>query len=149
MVARVVPGLPPVPEERASDVDRLERDVLPVIEELQVTYYLRESPTCRILEYERGHYGDPGCTEMVPLDAQALADFERVTAAVARAGVSLDRIRWDGDGVEFVLPDSTWQFNYEYVYRPYIDTPPAIRWPGEEQWTLIRAHWWFHRAHDD
>jgi len=148
-VAVFVPGPPPGGTERTDDVDRLDREVLPVVEELQVIYYLSESPHCRILEYDRGHFGDPECSEMTPFDAQALADFARVTHAVERAGVTLDRILWDGDGVKFALPDSSWQYNYEYVYRPYVETPPDIRWPGEEQWTLVRAHWWFHRAHDD
>ena len=70
-------------------------------------------------------------------------------AAVDRAGVRIQRIGWDPDGIKIQLPDNSWQYNYEYVYLPYTDTPPAIRWPGEEQWTQIRGHWWFHRTHDD
>jgi hypothetical protein len=86
---------------------------------------------------------------MSPFDAQARVDFDEVTAAVDRAGVRIQRIVWDPDGIKIQLPDISWQYNYEYVYLPYTDTPPAIRWPGEEQWTQLRGHWWFHRTHDD
>jgi hypothetical protein len=148
-VAGFVPGLPPAPDQRSGDIDRLDAYVLPVVLRFQLSYYLDE-PACDILEYSHGHYADPqSCSDgMTPFDAQARADFDEVTAAVDRAGVRIQRIGWDPDGIKIELPDNSWQYNYEYVYLPYTDTPPAIRWP-EEQWTHIRGHWWFHRAHDD
>jgi hypothetical protein len=150
VVAGFVPGLPPAQDQRSEDIDRLDAYVLPVFERLQLVYYLDE-PECDILEYPRGHYADPpSCSDgMTPFDAQTRADFDQVTAAVDRAGVRIQRIYRDGDGIKIQLPDNSWQYNYEYVYLPYPDSPPAIRWPGEEQWTHLRDRWWFHRAHDD
>jgi hypothetical protein len=149
-VAGFVPGMPPTRDERTSDVDRLEADVVPVVERLQVTYYVLEPGQCRLLEYGRGHFADPGnCADLVQFDAQASADFDEMTTAVERSGVSVERIRGYAAGIYVQLRDSSWQYNYEYVYLPNVENPPAINWPGEEQWTHIRGHWWFHRTHDD
>ncbi|MEU7876523.1 hypothetical protein [Dactylosporangium sp. NPDC049140] len=147
VIADFVPGAPPGPRRWPSDVDRLEKEVLPVIEELRVFYYVPESDTCRILEYSRGQFGDPGCSDLMALDPEARADFDRVTAAVKRSGVAVERIFRNG-GICVQVPDSSWQYNYQYVYKPGPDMPPETRWPGE-QWTHIRGDWWFHRAHDD
>jgi hypothetical protein len=46
------------------------------------------------------------------------------------------------------LEDFSVQYNWEYVYRPDADAPPATRFPGEA-WTRVRGDWWFFRAHDD
>jgi hypothetical protein len=149
VVARVIPGGPPEPDQWGPDVDRLETDVLPVVQDLRISYYLLDGP-CRILEYPRGNFrdGDPSCRDLVPFDAQARADWDRMTTAVQRSGVRIDRV-YRNEGIIYVqLPDSSWQYNWEYVYLPDGGSPPAATWP-EDQWTHIHGDWWFHRAHDD
>ena len=84
----------------------------------------------------------------MPFDAQARADFDRVTDAVERSGVAVERIFRYGGGIYVQLQDSSWQYNWEYVYLPDVDSPPATHFPAR-QWTHIRGDWWFHRAHDD
>jgi hypothetical protein len=149
LVGGLVPGQPPGPDQWHADVDRLETDVLPVVEELNLSYYILDPP-CRVLEYPRGDYrdGDPDCKDQVPFDAKARADFDEVTEAVERSGVTVERIFRHRGGIYIQLKDNSWQYNWEYVYRPDVGSPPATSWPGEE-WTHIRGDWWFHRAHDD
>lgn len=137
----------PSTDRRQADVDRLEVDVVPVVERLALSYYLSD-PGCRVLEYPRGRYRDGNleCADLVPFDAQARADFDEVTEAVARSGVRVERIFRQG-GVYVQIEDDSWQYNWEYVYLPF-GSPPATSWPGEE-WTHLRDDWWLHRAHDD
>lgn len=60
----------------------------------------------------------------------------------------IDRI-FRNEGLIYVqLPDSSWQYNWEYVFLPNGGSPPPVTWP-EEQWTHIHGDWWFHRTHDD
>jgi hypothetical protein len=139
------------PDQWHADVDRLEAEVLPVVEDLRVYYYLLHPGPCRVLEYARGDYrdGDPEeCGDLVPFDAEARADFDEMTDAVARSDVAVERIFRDRGGIYVQLEDYSWQYNWEYVYLPDGGSPPATRWPVEE-WTHIRGNWWFHRTHDD
>jgi hypothetical protein len=102
---------PPGPGEWPRDVDRLERDVMPVVEELHV-YLLHPGP-CRVLEYDRGDYrdGDPeDCGDLVPFDAQARADFDRMTDAIERSGVAVERIRRDRGAIYIPLEDYSRQY---------------------------------------
>jgi len=151
-----VGGRPPGPDRWQVDVDHLETELLPVVQDLELTYYLMQPGypldrgPCYVLEYSRGNYhdGDPDCTNVVPFDAQARADFDEVTNAVERSGVAVERIVGHGGWVYVQLKDSSWEYNWQYVYLPDVTSPPATVWPGEE-WTHIRGDWWFHRAHDD
>jgi hypothetical protein len=149
MVARFVPGGPPGPDRWQADVDRLQREVVPVFERLDVSYYLLEPGQCRILKYSRGDFSDQNnCEELTPFDAQARADFDELTAAVERSGLAVERIRNEFGGIYVQIKDSSWQYNWAYAYLPSVETPPPTTWP-EERWTHIRGHWWFHRTHDD
>ena len=151
LVAKVVPGFLPSPDQWPGEVDRLEKSVLPVVQRLEVSYYLlEEGPPCHILEYPRGNYRDgaPECHDLVPFDAQARADFDEITAAVRRSRVPVERIRGSGGGFYIRLNDNSWQYNYEYVYLPGAAAPPPTTWPVE-RWTHIRGNWWFFRSHDD
>jgi hypothetical protein len=150
LVADTIPGRPPGPDEWNGDVDRLERYVLPVLDQLQVSsYLLDEAGRCRIFKYSRGNYSDQNnCEEMTPFDAQAAADFDRVTRAVERSGIPVERMGRELGGYHIRVKDASWQYNWEYVYMPGVDSPPPINFP-EERWTRIRGDWWFHRAHDD
>jgi hypothetical protein len=149
-VAHIMPG-PPKADQWGEDVNRLERDVLPVVEELRVFYYLYEEGTpCRVLEYGRGNFreGSPACgPDQVPFDAQGRADFERVRLGVEHCGVQVQRIYRSG-GVRVQVVDSSGEYNWEYAYLPGTDVAPPKVWP-EEEWTHIRDQWWFHRGHDD
>jgi hypothetical protein len=149
MVGDLIPG-PPGPDQWPTDAARLEAELIPVVEQLDVDYYLLElePERCRLLEYSRGDYSDPECSEMAPFDARATADFDRLTAAVERSGVDVERIRRHAGGIYIPLHDSSWQYNWEYVYLPDGGSPPRTTWP-EERWTHIDGNWWFYRARDD
>jgi hypothetical protein len=108
LVAKVVPGFLPSPDQWPGKVDRLEKSVLPVLQRLEVSYYLlEEGRPCRILEFPRGNYRDgaPECRDLVPFDAQARADFDEITAAVRRSRVPVERIRGSGGGFYIRLND--------------------------------------------
>jgi hypothetical protein len=150
MVGGLFPGIPPGPGQWDEDVDRLDREVLPVVQRLDLSYYiLREGP-CHLLEYPRGDYvdGGPDCGDLARFDAQARADFDELTAAVERTGVTVERIYRHEGGVYVQLDDYSWQYNWAYVYLPDGASPPVSTWP-EEEWTRVRGDWWFYRAHDD
>jgi hypothetical protein len=148
LVGGFIPGRPPGPAQWPADVDSLQAHVLPVVERLEVSYYLLEPGQCRIFRYARGSYSDPECEEPKRFDAEAVADFDAVTDAVERSGVPVERIRREQGGIYIPLEDYSWQYNWEYVYLPDGGSPPETRFPGEE-WTHIRGNWWFFRAHDD
>lgn len=141
---------PPGPDEWQDDVGRLDSEVLPVVEALGFSLYLLAPGPCRILDYRRGNYRDGGaaCKEVVPFDAEARADFDRVTAAVERSGVVVERIVRQNGAVHVRVLDSSWQYNWAYVYGPDSKSPPKPTRP-EEQWTHITGRWWFFREHDD
>ncbi len=150
------PSEPPGNSQWRADVDRLEAEVLPMVERLELSYYILEPNRpldrgpCLVLEYSRGDYldGDPECGDLVPFDSVARADFDELTAAVERTGVTVERIFRHEAGIYVQLEDNSWQFNYQYVYMRGVHIPPATNWPGEE-WDADRGDWWFFRAHDD
>nr|MDT0659088.1 hypothetical protein [Micromonospora sp. DSM 115978] len=148
LASRLVPGRPPGPDQRQAEVGRLEAELLPVAEDLELTYYLLESGPCRILRYSRGDFSDPQCEEMAPFDADAGEDFAEVTDAVERSGVAVERIFRDVAGLHVRIEDHSWRYNWQYAYLPDTGAPPATRHPSEE-WTHISGGWWFHRSHDD
>ena len=149
LVARVIPDRPPAPDEWNDDVDRLEREVVPLMRELEIRDYLLEPGTCRILRYSRGDFSDQeDCEKVTPFDAQAVTDFNRMTDAVERTGLAVERIRGDQRGIYVQLKDVSWQYNWSYVYLPDGAEPPPTHFPNE-QYTRIRDDWWFFRAHDD
>jgi hypothetical protein len=141
-------GQPPGPDQWPADVDRLQWGVLPVVEQLGLSYYM-PGPPCRVLDYPGGAYrdGDQDCKDRVPFDATARADFNQVTAAVERSGVAVERIVRVGGGIYVQLKDNSWQYNWEYAYLPDVTSP--LGGSPDEQWTHIRDQWWFHRTRDD
>jgi hypothetical protein len=149
LVGGVLPPRPPAPDQWSSDVERLDAEVVPVVERLQIDLYLSR-PGCRVFEYARGDYrdGDPDCQDLAPFDAPARADFAEVTAAVERSGVAVERITRYAGAIHVPLREVSWRYNWEYVHLPGATVAPATRSPGE-QWTHIRGEWWFHRTHDD
>jgi hypothetical protein len=58
MLADFVPNRVPGPDKWKADVDSLEAELLPVLEELEVSYYLLHEGPCRIIEYSRGDFSD-------------------------------------------------------------------------------------------
>lgn len=115
---------------------------------MNLDYFLHAPGHCPGIEYGRGDFGDPECTDLTPFDDQARADFERMTGAVERTGVAVERIMNFGQGLRVQLQDESWQYNWQYVYLPNASAPPPTNFP-EEEWTHISGDWWFFRAHDD
>jgi hypothetical protein len=140
---------PPGPDRWSADVDRLHSEVLPIVQALDVSRYLVASP-CRILEYPRGTFrdGDVSCKDVVRFDSKAREDFEQITDAIERSGVTVERIVRQDGAIHVRVPESSVQYNWAYVYGPDPATPPRAAGP-DEQWTHIRGRWWFRREHDD
>lgn len=94
---RMIRGNLPSDAERADYVADLERTVLPVIEDLQVEYFMNE-PDCANITYPRGDFidGDPehcgGSTDdPAPFDERARTDHARVAAALEESGTPIQR----------------------------------------------------------
>jgi hypothetical protein len=78
----------PSPEQMAEEVASLRAYVLPVLEELEPTWY--EEGPCDILEYPRGTFSEDGACggrpAEQPFDAAARADLDRILDAVEQSG---------------------------------------------------------------
>jgi hypothetical protein len=150
---------PPSAEQMATDVANLGAYVLPVLEELQPTWY--EDGPCDILEYRRGTFsvdgvcgGRPG---EQPFDDAARHDLDRILDAVERSGVHTDelmRAEYAPDGtVEsagFLLSDASIEWNWAYLYSPDTTPPEYQTRLGPVTVTAIGdTGWWFEQAPDD
>jgi hypothetical protein len=107
-VWRAIRGELPSEAEKAAQIERLKATVLPVIEDLQVEYFMHEPwGGCSILTYKRGDFadGDPedcgGSTgRAVQFDDVGRADHQRIKAALAASGTPIERVggRFLSDG---------------------------------------------------
>ena len=97
LALRAIRGHLPSDTERAEFVASLEATVLPVVEDLQVVYFMDE-PGCANLTYRRGDFidGDPehcgGSTDdPAQFDDIVRADHARVAAALEDSRTPIDR----------------------------------------------------------
>lgn len=97
LVLRMINGDLPTEAEKVELITELETTVLPVVESLQVEYFMDE-PDCANLTYSRGDFvdGDPrlcgGSTNNpVAFDETARADHSRIRAALAESGTPIER----------------------------------------------------------
>ena len=106
LALRVIQGGLPSDVELSEQIERLEATVLPVVEGLQVEYFMDE-PGCANLTYPRGDFvdGTPdscgGSTgRPVPFDDIARADHERIKAALEASQTPIERVggRFFSDG---------------------------------------------------
>jgi hypothetical protein len=150
---------PPAPETMEREVASLQTHVLPLIEEIQATWY--EESACNIVEYGRGTFSDDGECGGRPgeqqFDTESRADFDRLIDAVDRSGVATKELlnaTYDPDGhiesAAFDRPGGGIQWNYAYIYSP--DEKPR-EWDsplGPVTVTPIGdTGWWFEKSPDD
>lgn len=162
-------GEPPVfPRQRQlDDVADLERQVLPVADDLGLTLYIDEKaawgrPACRVFTWSHGAFRDrdsscanPDDPEL-PFDAESEAAFTRVSDAIEHSGVNVHRIEkggW-GPGTSFHLRDSSWRWNWYYSYVPGTpaDAPEEVRTEtglGVRLQVHVSGDWWFTVEPDD
>jgi hypothetical protein len=162
-------GEPPVfaRSRLLRDVADLERHVLPVAEELGLRGYIddkgsRVRPACPGIAWSRGSFRapDPRCANPddpeLPFDAESEAAFARVSDAIKRSGVKVNRIDtgdW-GPGFLFRLTDSSvmWNWYYSYVPGTPADAPDEVR-TETSLGTRLQVHvtddWWFIVEPDD
>lgn len=151
---------PPSEETRAGDVAQLEANVLPVVDELDVRFYLDEGSTCNSILYPRGEFrdGDDSCgspTESYgPFDATVRGDFDRISAAIEASGVNAHRFDAyvTGDGVltsiRFPLEDRSIEWNWVYLYDPS-NTVSKDQRPKAPTYQQINDKWWLVTEIDD
>ena len=105
-VWRAIRGDLPSEAEKAEQIGRLKATVLPVIEDLQVEYFM-DVHGCANLTYPRGDFidGDPedcgGSTgRSVQFDDVGLADHQRIKDALAASGTPIENVggRFFSDG---------------------------------------------------
>ncbi len=151
-------GSPPSAQRRPDDVARLAAEVLPVIDELDVSTYLDEGSMCRWLVHPRGDFREGGCATSAErfsaFDDTARADFDRVTAAMRASGVDTHRFEASissagavGDA-RFWLEDSSIQWNWFYLYDPQ-DAITKNRHEGKPSYERISDGWWLMTEVDD
>lgn len=94
---RLINGDLPTEAEKAEMIQQLETTVVPVIEDLQVEYFMDE-PDCANITYSRGDFvdGDPrlcgGSTgNPFAFDETARADHSRIRAALAESSTPIER----------------------------------------------------------
>jgi hypothetical protein len=150
---------PPAPKTMAEEVASLQADVLPVLEEIQPTWY--EEEACAILEYPRGTFSEDGKCGGRPgeqrFDDVARADLERILDAVERSGVPTNELmsaRYAADGTleaaGFLRSGGGIQWNFAYLYSP--DERPR-EWESDlGPVTVTRigeTDWWFEKSPND
>ena len=129
-VWRAIRGDLPSEAEKAAQIERLKATVLPVIEDLQVEYFM-DVAGCANLTYPRGDFidGDPedcgGSTgRSVQFDDVGRADHQLIKDALAASGTSIERVggtflsdggvRWaffmSTDGAPFA---TSWSLEYD------------------------------------
>jgi hypothetical protein len=169
---RELAGEPPVHsrEQMREDVAALEAEVVPVVEDVELSLYLEEfngpiagTQPCHVLETARGTFRTPddkseGCSnpdENFPFDAVAQAQFDGIKAALARTGTNIHRITdrqgAEPTGLHFQLDDVSWLWNWDYVYQPEgIPQDGTVeRALGTTTYTHITGDWWFMQEPDD
>ncbi|MGQ0849864.1 MAG: hypothetical protein ACT4OP_12280 [Actinomycetota bacterium] len=106
LALRAIRGHLPTDVELAQQVERLETTLLPVVEGLQVEYFIDE-PGCANLTYPRGDFvdGSPdscggSTSHPVLFDDIARADHERIKAALEASQTPIERVggRFFSDG---------------------------------------------------
>ena len=97
-VWRVIHGDLPSEAEKAAQIERLETTVLPVIEDLQIEYFM-DVHGCANLTYPRGDFidGNPedcgGSTgSPVQFDDVGRADHQLIKAALEASGTPIERV---------------------------------------------------------
>ena len=148
----------PSPEQMAEEVASLREHVLPVLEELEPTWY--EEGPCDILEYPRGTFSVDGACggrpAELPFDAAARADLDRILDAVEQSGVPTDELmsaRYAPDGtVEsagFLRSGGGIEWNFAYLYSPDRQPPQWESSLGPVTITPIADGWWFQKSPND
>lgn len=147
----------PSAEQMAEEVASLRAYVLPVLEELEPTWY--EEGRCDILEYPRGTFSYDGeCggrPAEQPFDNVARADLDRILDAVEQSGVPTNELmsaRYAPDGtVEFagfLRSGGGIEWNFAYLYSP--DVKPRRNPLGPVTITPIAdTGWWFEKSPND
>lgn len=98
LALRAIRGDLPSDAELAEQIERLEATVLPVVESLQVEYFMDESG-CANLTYPRGDFIDGApddcggsTSHPLPFDDIARADHERIRAALEASQTPIERV---------------------------------------------------------
>ena len=154
-------------ETMLNEAAQLERQVLPVVEDLGLTLYIDDQggwgrPACRVFTWSHGAFRDrdPECVN--PDDPELTFDsasddaFARVSAAIDASGVNVFRIEqggW-GPGTSFHLEDNSWMWNWYYSYVPGTpaDAPNEVREQtrlGVRLQVHVTGNWWFTVEPDD
>jgi hypothetical protein len=160
-------GDPPVypRQQLLEDVADLERYVLPVAEDLGLTFYLDDDgtlgrPACDGFTWSHGAFRDrdPGCANPddpeLAFDAESDAAFARVSDAIELAGVHVDRIDKRGPATSFHLRDNSIEWNWYYSYVPGTSAgaQEEVRTElrlGPRLQIHVTGDWWFTVEPDD
>lgn len=151
---------PPSPETQAEEVARLEAHLVPVVDELEVRFYLDEGPSGKAILYPPGEFceGEDRCgsptARQGPFDARVLGDFKRIKAGIEASEVDTHRFdaSFTDDGAlrtaSFPREDCSWKWTWIYLYDPN-DTVVKDQEPGAPTYTKINEDWWLLTEVDD
>jgi len=151
----------PAPERWTPDVEQLERSVVPIIDALDVEYYLDEGASCHAIRYARGEFrdGDRSCVSASEtygrFDAPVHRDFDRISAALKSSGVNSRRFQASVNDngtiahVAFRIVDRSIEWNWFYLYDPTNAVPKDGSAPDAPRYQRINARWWLVREVDD
>ncbi len=151
---------PPSAGTQAAEVARLEAHVVPIVDELDVRFYLDETWSTHAITYPPGEFregddsrGSPAASDR-PFDASVRTDFDRVSAAIEASAVDTYRFEasFTPEGAlstaSFRRDDSSLEWNWFYLYDPN-DTVAKDPGPGARSLTQINADWWLVTEVDD
>ena len=152
---------PPSAQQQSEEVAALQAHVLPVVEELRVTWYLHEGSWDGSIDWKRGRFTkDP---ERARQDGDTLFDDETEAAyaqlaqAIRASGVPTNRLveaQFADDGTlrsaSFQRRGGGIEFVFTYIYSPGAKPPEWSSDLGPVVLSRIGdSDWWFEQSPDD
>lgn len=152
---------PPSAKQQSEEVAALETHVLPVVQELQITWYLNEGIIHDSIYWKRGKFTkDPDRARQEGdnlFDREAEVAFEQFTDAIRASSVPVNRLadaKFTADGTvryaSFYRSGGGITYVFTYIYSPGAKPPEWRSKLGPVVLTRIGdSDWWFEQSPDD
>jgi len=152
---------PPSAQQQSEEVAALQTHVLPLVNDLRVTWYLNEGSSGGSIYWKRGKFTkdserarEDGDT---PFDKETEVAYAQCAQAIRSSGVPTNRLVEAQFAVDGTLRSASFQrrgggieFVFTYIYSPGAKPPEWTSSLGPVVLTRIGdSDWWFEQSPDD